>query len=191
MSPIRSYLAPAALYAALLPAVSANFGNSFYLGPWDGDAYITKATYSLTAPAVIENYDTSDKSLWISIWVGVQPNVPDVSQANLVQPLLNWCADQTSCGCDAAADEWCVTASTYTPEGQTGNAYVVVPKDAKLDFESELATPCSIAAVREGKPERFCGLVLTRLALSSRCQCGHQEDRPEGDPERQGGFRAV
>ncbi|KAG6356127.1 hypothetical protein INS49_015513 [Diaporthe citri] len=137
MAPARSHLAPAALYAAalLLPAASANFGNSFYLGPWDGAAYITKATYSLAAPAVIQGYDTSDKSLWISIWVGVQPNVPDVSQANLVQPLLNWCADQASCGCDAGADEWCVTASTYTPEGQTGNAYVAVPKDAKLDFE--------------------------------------------------------
>lgn len=139
MAPVRSSLAPAALYAlALLPALtSANFGNSFYLGPWDGDAYITKATYSLTAPAVIQDYDTSDKSLWVAIWIGVQPNVPDVSQANLVQPLLNWCADQTSCGCDAGATEWCVTASTYTPEGQTGNAYVAVPKDAKLDFESE------------------------------------------------------
>lgn len=56
MAPARSYLAPAALCAAaLLPAASANFGNSFYLGPWDGDAYITKATYSLTAPAVIQN----------------------------------------------------------------------------------------------------------------------------------------
>ncbi|KKY39562.1 hypothetical protein UCDDA912_g00451 [Diaporthe ampelina] len=136
MASVRSYLAPAALYAAvLLPCASANFGNSFYLGPWDGDAYIAKATYSLSAPAVIQDYDTSDTSLWISIWIGVQPNVPDVSQANLVQPLLNWCADQKSCGCDAGADEWCVTASTYTPEGQTGNAYVAVPKDAKLDFE--------------------------------------------------------
>lgn len=145
MSPIRNSLTQSALYAAaaalLLPAASANFGNSFYLGPWDGNAYITKATYSLSpSPAVIQNYDTSDKSLWIAIWIGVQPNVPDVSQANLVQPLLNWCADQKSCGCDAAADEWCVTASTYTPEGQTGNAYVAVPKDATLDFESKLAT---------------------------------------------------
>ncbi|KAH8775338.1 hypothetical protein F5883DRAFT_640620 [Diaporthe sp. PMI_573] len=87
------------------------------------------------APAVLQDYDTADKSLWTAIWIGVQPNVPDVSQANLVQPLLNWCADQESCGCDGAATEWCVTASTYTPEGQTGNAYVAVPKDATLDFE--------------------------------------------------------
>lgn len=130
MAPARSYLAPAALCAAaLLPAASANFGNSFYLGPWDGAAYITRATYSLAAPAVIQDYDASDKSLWVAIWIGVQPNVPDVSQANLVQPLLNWCA--------AGADQWCVTASTYTPEGQTGNADVAVPKNAKLDFESE------------------------------------------------------
>lgn len=142
MAPARSYLAPAALCAgALLPFASANFGNSFYLGPWDGAAYITRATYSLDAPDVIQDYDTSDKSLWVAIWIGVQPNVPDVSQANLVQPLLNWCADQASCGCDAGADEWCVTASTYTPEGQTGNAYVAVPKGAKLDFESESPLP--------------------------------------------------
>lgn len=164
MSPIRSYLAPAALYAAaLLPAASANFGNSFYLGPWDGDAYLTKTTYSLTAPAVIQDYDTSDTSLWVSIWVGVQPNVPDVSQANLVQPLLNWCANQESCGCDASATEWCVTASTYTPEGQTGNAYVAVPEDAKLDFESEFPPPFRAPMLR--RDTLLCGCAPVRWFL--------------------------
>lgn len=66
-----------------------------------------------------------------------QPRCPFATSS----PLLNWCADQKSCGCDAAADEWCVTASTYTPEGQTGNAYIPVPEDAKLDFESESPAP--------------------------------------------------
>lgn len=167
MAPVRSYLAPATLYAAaLLPVASANFGNSFYLGPWDGDSYITKATYSLTAPAVIQDYDTSDTSLWISIWIGVQPNVADVSQANLVQPLLNWCADQKSCGCDAGADEWCVTASTYTPEGQTGNAYVAVPKDAKLDFESEFL-PCPTAASSEALWTKPCSFANGTKSVQS------------------------
>lgn len=70
MAPTRSYLAPAALYAAaLLPVASANFGNSFYLGPWDGNAYITKATYSLTAPAVIQNcqYNSSPASVLCNV----------------------------------------------------------------------------------------------------------------------------
>jgi hypothetical protein len=141
MSSLRHYLTPTTLYAALTlalaPVATANFGNSFYLGPWTGGAYITKATYSLAAPSVITGYDTSDSSLWVSIWVGVQQSDVDVDNENLVQPLLNWCADQESCGCDASATEWCVAASTYTPEGQTGQAYVRVPSDAALDFESE------------------------------------------------------
>lgn len=137
MSSLRHYLIPAALYASLVPVVSADFGNSFYLGPWSGDAYITKAAYSLTAPSVITDYDTSDSSLWIAIWIGVQESSEDVDNENLVQPLLNWCIDQDSCGCDASATEWCVAASTYTPDGQTGQSYVAVPTDAMLDFESE------------------------------------------------------
>lgn len=136
MSPPRHYLLPAALYAALAPVVSASFGNSFYLGPWSGDAYITKATYSLAAPGVVTGYDSSDSSLWVAIWVGVQQSADDVDAENLVQPLLNWCADQESCGCGASAAEWCVAASTYTPDGQTGQAYVAVPTGATLDFES-------------------------------------------------------
>lgn len=56
--------------------------------------------------------------------------------ADLVQPLLNWCADQTSCGCDASSTEWCVAANTYTPAGQLGEAYVAVAVGDTLDFES-------------------------------------------------------
>ncbi|KAK7729240.1 hypothetical protein SLS53_009304 [Cytospora paraplurivora] len=137
MSSLRHYVLPTTLLAAaLIPSVSADFGNSFYLGPWGNtDAYITKATYSLTAPSVVTDYDTSDSSLWVAIWIGVQQSDEDVDNENLVQPLLNWCIDQESCGCDASSTEWCVTASTYTPEGQTGQAYVTVPKGATLDFE--------------------------------------------------------
>ncbi|ROV90238.1 hypothetical protein VMCG_10266 [Cytospora schulzeri] len=147
MSPsLRHSLIPTTLYAALAlsPLASAGFGNSFYLGPWTGGAYIKQATYSLAAPKVITNYDTSDSSLWIAIWVGVQQSADDVDNENLVQPLLNWCADQESCGCDASATEWCVTASTYTPEGQTGGAYVPVPKGAALDFEISVNSSTSM-----------------------------------------------
>ncbi|KUI61064.1 hypothetical protein VP1G_08267 [Cytospora mali] len=99
MSSLRHYLLPATLYAAALaPVVNAGFGNSFYLGPWSGDAYIKKATYSLTSPSVITDYVTSDTSLWIAIWVGVQQSDEDVDNENLVQPLLNWCIDQEDCG---------------------------------------------------------------------------------------------
>ncbi|KUI71644.1 hypothetical protein VM1G_07301 [Cytospora mali] len=136
MSSLRHYLLPATLYAAaLVPGVTAGFGNSFYLGPWSGDAYIKKATYSLTSPSVITDYDTSDSSLWIAIWVGVQQSDEDVDNENLVQPLLNWCINQEDCGCGATETEWCVAASTYTPDGQTGSSYVTVPKGATLDFE--------------------------------------------------------
>lgn len=58
--------------------------------------------------------------------------------ADLVQPLLNWCVDQTSCGCDASSTEWCVAASTYTEAGQLGEAYVAVAVGDTLDFESML-----------------------------------------------------
>lgn len=148
MSSLRHYLTPTTLSAvltlALTPVATANFGNSFYLGPWTGGAYISKATYSLAAPSVITDYDTSDSSLWVSIWVGVQQSAVDVDNENLVQPLLNWCVDQESCGCDASATEWCVAASTYTPEGQTGQAYVRVPSDAALEFEISVNSSTSM-----------------------------------------------
>lgn len=140
MPSLRQYLLPATLYAALGVQADSGYGNFFYFGPWSSSQpaspYLSKATYSLTVPAALSNYDTSDSSLWVAIWVGVQPNSDDVMNADLVQPLLNWCADQTSCGCDASTTEWCVAASTYTPEGQLGESYVAVAVGDVLDFES-------------------------------------------------------
>ncbi|KAF3004444.1 hypothetical protein E8E14_001542 [Neopestalotiopsis sp. 37M] len=128
------YLAPAAaLYLA--GSARAEFGNSFYLGPFPDGQVITKATYSMTAPDVPTGFDSSDSSLWLSVWVGVQPQSDDEDNENLVQPLLNWCLDNESCGCAADADQWCAAANTYTPSGQEGEDYVVVPTDATLDFE--------------------------------------------------------
>lgn len=131
---MRRFILPAALY--LTQVARAEFGNSFYLGPFSGDQYISKATYSMTAPTVPTSYDTTDASLWLAIWVGVQPKTDDYDNANLVQPLLNWCLDNESCGCDANNTQWCAAANTYTAAGQEGEAYVVVPSDASIDFES-------------------------------------------------------
>ncbi|KAH6651656.1 hypothetical protein BKA67DRAFT_660447 [Truncatella angustata] len=130
---MRQYFLPAAI--CLAQVARAEFGNSFYLGPFSGGQYITKATYSLSAPSVPTGFDSSDTSLWLSIWVGVQQSSEDVDNENLVQPLLNWCLDNESCGCDADETQWCVAANTYTPSGQEGESYVVVPSDAVLDFE--------------------------------------------------------
>jgi hypothetical protein len=49
--------------------------------------------------------------MFASIWIGVSPTV---SSGTLVQPLLNWSVNQKSQGCEAADDEWCVDASTFT-----------------------------------------------------------------------------
>lgn len=133
---MRHFVIPAALYLA--QAARAEFGNSFYLGPFPNSQYITKATYSLAAPSVPTSYSSSDTSLWLSIWVGVQPDSTDEDNENLVQPLLNWCLDNESCGCSADETQWCAAANTYTPSGQEGEAYVIVPKDSTLDFESML-----------------------------------------------------
>jgi hypothetical protein len=129
------YILPAA--ALFAKAARADFGNSFYLGPFPDGQIITKATYSMAAPSVPTSYDTSDTSLWLSVWVGVQPESDDEDNENLVQPLLNWCLDNESCGCDADETQWCAAANTYTPSGQEGEAYVVVPTDATLDFKSK------------------------------------------------------
>jgi hypothetical protein len=105
---MRSYLLPAVLYWA-------EFGNSFYLGPFSGSQYIVKATYSMTSPSIPTGYSTSDTSLWLSLWVGVQPKADNEDNENLVQPLLNWCLDNESCGCDADSTQYCAAANTYTP----------------------------------------------------------------------------
>ncbi|GFG23522.1 hypothetical protein IFM61606_03405 [Aspergillus udagawae] len=121
---------------ASMPADSWVFGNSlFYLGPPTG-ASITKATYSLVPPDVPSGVKVSSPSdlVWVSVWVGASSTNGDAN-ANLYQPLLNWSPDQESQGCSANNTEWCVAASTYTPDGQVGQAYVPVPPKTKLDFE--------------------------------------------------------
>lgn len=135
---MRSYAVPAALYWA--QAAHAGFGNSFYLGPFNNGQIIKKATYSMTSPSVPTGYSTSDTSLWLSLWVGIQPQSDDEDSENLVQPLLNWCLDNESCGCDADSTQYCAAANTYTSSGQEGESYVVVPTDATISFESE--RPC-------------------------------------------------
>ncbi|KAK6189439.1 PHO85 cyclin-5 [Pestalotiopsis sp. IQ-011] len=52
-----------------------SFGNSFYLGPFPDGQAIQKATYSMTAPTVPTGFDSADSSLWLSVWVGMQPGV--------------------------------------------------------------------------------------------------------------------
>ncbi|KAF2141152.1 uncharacterized protein K452DRAFT_252055 [Aplosporella prunicola CBS 121167] len=112
------------------------FGKTFYLGPTSGDAYITKATYSVAAPPVPCNYgdSTASNPIWMSFWIGFAEDVSDSSKP-FVQPYFNWAPDQESQGCPASNDAWCVTASTYFESGQKGQDYVAVPKNANLDFE--------------------------------------------------------
>ncbi|KAF4237540.1 hypothetical protein CNMCM6805_006871 [Aspergillus fumigatiaffinis] len=121
---------------ASMPADHWVFGKSlFYLGPPTG-ASIMKATYSLVPPDVPSGVKVSSPSdqVWVSVWVGASSTNGDEG-ANLYQPLLNWSPDQESQGCSASSTEWCVAASTYTPEGQVGQTYVPVPSKTKLDFE--------------------------------------------------------
>ncbi|KAK8191515.1 hypothetical protein HDK77DRAFT_485997 [Phyllosticta capitalensis] len=114
------------------------YGNMFYLGPTTGGQYITKATYSLVPPSPPTDYVTSKKdTTWLSLWIGIQadPTNENVLDMDFVQPLLNWAPDQEAQGCSADVNHWCVAASTYTPQGQNGQAYVAIPSDATLDFE--------------------------------------------------------
>ncbi|KAK7718179.1 hypothetical protein SLS57_006053 [Botryosphaeria dothidea] len=131
----------AAILSLALRAAAADysawaFGNMFTLGPVSGDAYITKATWSVVPPATPASATMKDKSdpPFMSIWIGISDTISDENSA-LVQPLLNWSPDQASQGCDAAADEWCVDASTFFPSGQVAAPYVKVPKDTQVDFE--------------------------------------------------------
>ncbi|KAE8390302.1 hypothetical protein BDV23DRAFT_172463 [Aspergillus alliaceus] len=111
------------------------FGNGFYSGPAT-NAHITRATWSLVPPTVPQGVKVQDSNdqVWVSLWIGLQHTNGD-DNSYLYQPLLNWSPDQESQGCSASAKEWCVAASTYTPKGQNGQAYVTVPKNAKVDFE--------------------------------------------------------
>ncbi|KAF3050370.1 hypothetical protein E8E11_009616 [Didymella keratinophila] len=116
------------------------YGNMFYLGPTTGGQYITKATYSLSVPAPPTDYVKTDADKrWLSLWIGLQdnPNSGDVLNMNFVQPLLNWGPNNEVWGCSADNDHWCAAASTYTPSGQIGQAYVPLPENATLDFVVE------------------------------------------------------
>ncbi|KAJ5329398.1 hypothetical protein MYU51_015111 [Penicillium brevicompactum] len=126
---------------ALAAADSWVFGNTgFYLGPPSGSAEIVKATYSITPPAVPSGYTVSDSNdeVWVSVWVGASASAGS-DDYNLYQPLFNWSPDQESQGCSASVDEWCVAASTFTPDGQLGQEYITVPKDTAVDFEIAVA----------------------------------------------------
>lgn len=73
------------------------FGNSmFYLGPPSGNSRITKATYSIVSPSVPSGSksDSGDEP-WVSVWVGASSTAGD-QDANLYQPIFNWCPDQES-----------------------------------------------------------------------------------------------
>ncbi|KAL0260084.1 hypothetical protein SLS55_005829 [Diplodia seriata] len=116
-----------------------HFGNMFSVGPATGDAYITKATYSLVPPnvpcgSVTEN---SNDDPWMSIWIGLAQSLTD-DGTDLFQPLLNWSPDQESAACPGTVKEWCVAASTYTPAGQVQQEYQAVPSKAQLDFEVDV-----------------------------------------------------
>ncbi|KJK63814.1 hypothetical protein P875_00064764 [Aspergillus parasiticus SU-1] len=124
-----------ALRAAATTKDSWAFGNGFYSGPAT-NAHITKATWSLVPPTVPQGVEVQDSSdqVWVSLWIGLQHTNGDDS-SYLYQPLLNWSPDQESQGCPATVEEWCVAASTYTPNGQNGQAYVTIPTGTQVDFE--------------------------------------------------------
>ncbi|KAJ6080797.1 hypothetical protein N7499_005671 [Penicillium canescens] len=126
-----------AMQAMAIDADTWYFGNSlFYLGPPSGNSAITKATYSIVPPTVPSGAKASNTNdeVWVSVWVGASSTAGD-DNANLYQPIFNWSLDQESQGCSASADEWCVAASTYTPSGQLGQAYVTVPNNTLVNFE--------------------------------------------------------
>ncbi|KAJ5083687.1 hypothetical protein N7456_013114 [Penicillium angulare] len=130
-------LIAAAGAAASYPSDRWVFGDSlFYLGPPSGNARITKATYSIVPPSVPSGAKVSnaDDEVWVSVWVGASSSAGS-DYTNLYQPLFNWSPDQESQGCSATDEEWCVAASTYTPDGQVGQSYVPVPSDSTVDFE--------------------------------------------------------
>ena len=116
------------------------YGNMFYLGPTTNGQYITKATYSLSVPVPPTDFLTSEQDQrWLSLWIGLQdnPNNGDVLNMNFVQPLLNWGPSNEVWGCSADNEHWCAAASTYTPSGQIGQAYVPLPDNTTLDFVVE------------------------------------------------------
>ncbi|KAJ6093033.1 hypothetical protein N7486_008322 [Penicillium sp. IBT 16267x] len=140
MRPIHAFVPLIGAIGAVAsqPTDSYLFGDSlFYLGPPSGNARITKATYSILPPAVPSGAKVSHASdeVWVSVWVGASSSAGH-EDYDLYQPLFNWSLDQESQGCSASAKEWCVAASTYTPDGQTGQSYVAVPQNTTVDFET-------------------------------------------------------
>ncbi|KAF4545853.1 uncharacterized protein LTHEOB_4505 [Lasiodiplodia theobromae] len=131
---------PAALLALAAGASAADysawaFGNMFSVGPSSGDAYITKATWSVVPPAVpTDATEGASDHPFLSLWIGISKSISDQSAA-LVQPLLNWSTNQESQGCPASATEWCVDASTFSNDQQTAQPYVRVANGQKVDFE--------------------------------------------------------
>ncbi|KAF2136511.1 uncharacterized protein K452DRAFT_259010 [Aplosporella prunicola CBS 121167] len=109
----------------------------FYSGPTADGVYITKATYSLVAPKTPTGAATSGGNEELAFWIGIQnsPNGGDVLNENFVQPLLNWAPSQKDTGCDATEKQWCITTSTYTPQGQLPAGYKPLDPGASVDFE--------------------------------------------------------
>lgn len=102
-----------AIHGAAAQYEDWSFGNMFTVGPVSGSSnWIKKATWSLTPPPPpTDSTAPNGDDMFASIWIGISPTV---SSGTLVQPLLNWSVNQKSQGCDAADDEWCVNASTFT-----------------------------------------------------------------------------
>ncbi|KAJ5785590.1 uncharacterized protein N7503_010802 [Penicillium pulvis] len=138
MRPIHAFVPLIGAIGAVAsqPTDSWVFGDSlFYLGPPSGNSRITKATYSIMPPAVPSGAKASTKDeVWVSVWVGASSTAGS-DDYDLYQPLFNWSLDQESQGCSASVEEWCVAASTYTPDGQIGQDYVAVPQNTTVDFE--------------------------------------------------------
>ncbi|KAH6655174.1 hypothetical protein BKA67DRAFT_657128 [Truncatella angustata] len=133
---------------------SYKFGNMFYTGPTASGVHIVKATYSLIPPSTPCGYATSGGNEELALWIGVQddPTNQDVMQENFVQPLLNWAPSQKQTGCDTSDNtEWCVAASTYTPEGQNGQTYEPIAAGAQLDFEITVDGSVTQSVYADGK----------------------------------------
>ncbi|KAJ4350949.1 hypothetical protein N0V95_004287 [Ascochyta clinopodiicola] len=129
------------LISAADPYTNYEYGNNFYLGPTTNGQHITKATYTLGAPAPPTDYlTTNPNERWLSLWIGLQdnPNTGDILNMNFVQPLVNWGPNNEVWGCAADDKHWCAAASTYTPSGQVEEAYVPLPSNASLDFVVEI-----------------------------------------------------
>ncbi|KAF2136374.1 uncharacterized protein K452DRAFT_237623 [Aplosporella prunicola CBS 121167] len=146
---MRAFTTLAAASALALEASAmeyTTFGNGFYSGPTTvDDVYITKVTYSTVPPATPCGAHTGTPQEELSFWCGVQPRGDDVENLALIQPIFNWAPNQELTGCKGAtADQWCVTASSYSPEGQNGQAYVPVPQGAKVDFEISINATTSM-----------------------------------------------